>query len=72
MPAGPPSSQTRPDDALRRLISLRWLSIVAMGGVLLLVPWLLDIPLPGESLLPVVVVLLVANGLSVLRLRHQA
>jgi two-component system sensor histidine kinase RegB len=72
MPAGPPSSQTRPDDALRRLISLRWLSIVAMGGVLLLVPWLLDIPLPGESLLPVVVLLLVANGLSVLRLRHQA
>ena len=72
MPAGPPSSQTSPDDALRRLISLRWLSIVAMGGVLLLVPWLLDIPLPGESLLPVVAALVVTNALSVLRLRHLA
>ena len=31
-------------DALRRLIGLRWLSVAGMMGVLLLVPWLLDIP----------------------------
>ncbi len=72
MPAGPHLPQPSPVDALRRLISLRWLSIVAMGGVLLCVPWLLDIRLPGESLLPVLAALLVANGLSMLRLRHLA
>ena len=72
MPAGPHPPQPSPVDALRRLISLRWLSIVAMGGVLLCVPWLLDIRLPGESLLPVLAALLVANGLSMLRLRHLA
>lgn len=57
-----------PSDALHRLISLRWLSIGAMLGVLLLVPALLDIPLPGRDLLPIVVALTAINGLSMLRL----
>ena len=69
MPSEPtmprPSSST---DALRRLIGLRRLSIAAMFGVLLIVPWLLDIPLPGASLLPVAAALLLANGLTRLRL----
>ena len=65
-PAMPrPSSST---DALRRLIGLRRLSIAAMFGVLLIVPWLLDIPLPGAALLPVAAALLLANGLTRLRL----
>lgn len=61
-----------PSDALRRLISLRWLSIGAMLGVLLLVPPLLDIPLPGSDLLPIVLVLTAVNGLSMLRLAKIA
>ena len=65
-PAMPrPSSST---DALRRLIGLRRLSIAAMFGVLLIVPWLLDIPLPGAALLPVAAALLITNGLTRLRL----
>ena len=60
-------SPASPTDALRRLISLRWLSIGTMLGVLLLVPWLLDIPLPGAALLPVAVSLIAINGLSMLR-----
>ena len=51
----------------RRLIGLRWLSIGTMLGVLLFVPWLLDIPLPGAALLPVAVTLIAINGLSMLR-----
>ena len=55
-------------DALRRLIGLRWLSIGVMLGVLLCVPWLLDIPLPGAALLPVAATLIAINAASMLRL----
>ena len=64
----PPTST----DALHRLIGLRWLSIGAMLGVLLIVPRLLDIPLPGRSLLPVAAALVVINGLSRWRLSRIA
>ena len=43
-PPAPHPPQPAPSTPCVRLISLRWLSIVAMGGVLLCVPWLLGHP----------------------------
>ena len=57
-----------PTEALRRLIGLRWLSIGTMLGVLVLVPWLLDIPLPGAAILPLALTLIAVNGASTVRL----
>ncbi|MCK6394656.1 ATP-binding protein [Zoogloea sp.] len=56
-----------PVDALRRLINLRWLSISSMLLVVVLVPWLLDIPIPARALLPVAGALVLINLLSLLR-----
>ncbi|MBN9698443.1 MAG: hypothetical protein J0L85_21860, partial [Zoogloea sp.] len=57
----------KPADALRRLIHLRWLSSAAMVGVVVLVPWLLDLSLPGRALLPIPTILIAINLLSLMR-----
>lgn len=57
----------KPADALRRLIHLRWLSSAAMVGVVVLVPWLLDLSLPGRALLPIPAILIAINLLSLMR-----
>ncbi|MBS0354963.1 MAG: HAMP domain-containing histidine kinase [Proteobacteria bacterium] len=60
----------RPADALRRLISLRWLSLGGMLTTIVAVPWLLDIPLPARPLLDIWMVLALFNGASLLRARR--
>ena len=60
----------RPADSLRRLISLRWLSLGGMLTAIVAVPWLLDIPLPSRPLLDIWLALALFNGISMLRARH--
>lgn len=66
----PTDRPPRPAEALRRLISLRWLSLGGMLTTIVAVPWLLDIPLPGRPLLDIWVALALFNGASVLRARR--
>lgn len=66
----PLPTPAKPADALRRLIHLRWLSIAAMLGVVVLVPWLLDLSLPGRALLQIPAALIAINLLSLARARR--
>jgi two-component system, sensor histidine kinase RegB len=68
--AHPTSRPPSTADALRRLISLRWLSLVGMSAVLISVPWLLDIPLPAAPLLKVLLALAAFNVATLLRARR--
>ncbi len=58
------------NEALRWLISLRWLSLGGMLVVLWGAPALLHIPLPTEALTPIALALGLTNGASVLRARQ--
>ena len=55
---------------LRRLVSARWLVLVAMTTVVLVAPTLLDIPLPLLPMLAVIAVSTAFNGLAAARLRR--
>ena len=55
---------------LRRLIPMRWLALVALAGLVLISPSLLNIPLTPAPMLSILAVTALINGITDWRTRH--